>query len=186
MRFSYSIKDILLFIQMAVAFMLAPYGHLRFMSSFAFTDPSQGPSANSDGIISPEIVNGECVNGQICAQRAADLSHGPISQPGKRKKIENWWNNGNNQIAFSCGAKGFVAINAEGDLREQLQTGLPAGIYCDVITGGVVDAAESTCWRRWYCYHRDSIKRIGSVLAVSTQMSASDKEKDNKVYDSII
>lgn len=98
------------------------------------------------------------------------------------EKIENWWSNGNNQIAFSCGAKGFVAINAEGDLREQLQTGLLAGIYCDVITGGVVDAAENTCWRRWCCYHRDStiLNESKGVLAVSTQVSASDKEKDNK------
>ncbi|XP_011866201.1 PREDICTED: alpha-amylase A-like [Vollenhovia emeryi] len=128
--------------KMAVAFMLAhPYGHARVMSSFAFTDPSQGPPANSDGsIISPEIVNGECVNGWVCEHRwpqiyrmvqFRNLVNGEV--------IANWWSNGKNQIAFSRGAKGFVAFNVEGDLREKLQTGLPAGTYCDVITGNVVD-----------------------------------------------
>ncbi|RLU18257.1 hypothetical protein DMN91_008613 [Ooceraea biroi] len=57
--------------KIAVAFMLAfPYGHPRVMSSYAFSDPSQGPSASSDGsIISPEISNCQCTNGWICEHR---------------------------------------------------------------------------------------------------------------------
>src|SRR5215207_8384206 len=57
----------------------------------------------------------------------------------------NWWDNGNNQIAFSRGAKGFVAINREGGtLSRAFQTGLPAGTYCDVIHGDF-DSAAGTC-----------------------------------------
>lgn len=37
-------------------------------------------------------------------------------------RVENWWDNGLNQIAFSRGNKGFIAINAEGrDLDVILQ-----------------------------------------------------------------
>lgn len=117
-----------------------PYGHPRVMSSFAFTDPSQGPPANSDGsIISPEIANGQCVNGWVCEHRWPQIYHMvQFRNLVKGEKIENWWSNGKNQVAFSRGAKGFVAFNVEGDLSENMQTGLPAGTYCDVITGDVV------------------------------------------------
>ena len=50
--------------------------------------------------------------------------------------VNNWWDNGNNQIAFYCGDKGFVAINNEsGSLVASLQTGLPAGEYCNLLGG---------------------------------------------------
>ncbi|XP_029680697.1 alpha-amylase A-like [Formica exsecta] len=128
--------------KMAIAFMLAyPYGHPRVMSSFAFNDPNQGPPANSDGsIISPEISNGQCINGWVCEHRWPQIYHMvQFRNLVNDEPVENWWSDGNNQIAFSRGSKGFIALNVEGDLREQLQTGLPAGTYCDVITGDVVD-----------------------------------------------
>jgi len=50
--------------------------------------------------------------------------------------LQHWWDNGNNQIAFARGNVGFVAFNNEPfDMNVILQTGLPAGIYCDVISG---------------------------------------------------
>ena len=50
--------------------------------------------------------------------------------------VNNWWDNGNNQIAFYRGDKGFVAINNEsGSLVASLQTGLPAGEYCNLLGG---------------------------------------------------
>lgn len=50
--------------------------------------------------------------------------------------VNNWWDNGYHQIAFSRGDKGFIAINNEDhQLNENLQTGLPEGTYCDVISG---------------------------------------------------
>lgn len=54
--------------------------------------------------------------------------------------ITHWWDNGNNQIAFSRGDRGFIAINADKtDLVKTIPTKLPFGIYCDVISGGLVD-----------------------------------------------
>ena len=54
--------------------------------------------------------------------------------------VANWWDNGNNQIAFGRGNKGFIAINNEdaGTMDVTLDTGLPAGQYCDVISGNKV------------------------------------------------
>lgn len=51
--------------------------------------------------------------------------------------VANWWDNGNNQIAFSRGNRAFIAFNGQFgvDLVQSLQTGLPAGTYCDVATG---------------------------------------------------
>ena len=50
--------------------------------------------------------------------------------------LSNWWDNGNNAIAFSRGNKAFIVINNEdGPIDNTFSTGLPAGQYCDIITG---------------------------------------------------
>lgn len=37
-------------------------------------------------------------------------------------KMNDWWDNGNNQIAFCRGGKGFIAMNNEGtDMNQTLQ-----------------------------------------------------------------
>jgi len=131
---------------MAVAFMQAnPYGHTRIMSSFAFEDPNQGPPADANGaIISPEIVDGKCVNGWVCEHRWPQIYRMvQFRNVVRNAGLNNWWG-GNNQIAFSRGSKGFVAFTVNGDLRRRLQTGLPPGIYCDVITGSAVDGMYCT------------------------------------------
>jgi alpha-amylase len=56
----------------------------------------------------------------------------------------NFWSNGANQIAFSRGDRAFIVINHESAaLSQTLLTGLPAGDYCDVLSGG--KAGESAC-----------------------------------------
>lgn len=54
---------------------------------------------------------------------------------GKDSKVENFQNGNDNQIAFSRGGKAFVAMNRDSYNKWEttLQTGLPAGTYCDVI-----------------------------------------------------
>ena len=50
--------------------------------------------------------------------------------------VTDWWDNGGNAIAFGRGSKGFVVINHEDTaLAETLTTSLPAGEYCDVLSG---------------------------------------------------
>lgn len=51
-------------------------------------------------------------------------------------QMSNWWDNGNNAIAFSRGNKAFIAINNDDhNIDTTLKTGLPAGEYCDIISG---------------------------------------------------
>lgn len=57
--------------------------------------------------------------------------------------FSNWWDNGSNQIAFSRGNRGFIVFNNDDwYMNVNLQTGLPAGTYCDVISG---QKEDSTC-----------------------------------------
>ncbi|XP_028177603.1 alpha-amylase-like [Ostrinia furnacalis] len=124
----------------AIAFMLAhPYGEPRIMSSYFFENNEQGPpSDNEENIASPSINKDDtCGNGWVCEHRWRQIYQMVAFRNAVRgTSIQNWWDNGNNQIAFSRGKKGFIVFNAEGrDLDQNLQTGLPPGEYCDVITG---------------------------------------------------
>ena len=131
--------------KVAVAFMLAhPYGQPRIMSSYRweggpFSNDWKGPPANNNGDINnvPINNNGTCGGGWICEHRWEEISNMvAFHNTVHGTKLENWWDNGNNQIAFSRGNKGFIAIN-NGDtwMKEHLFTGLPPGGYCDVISG---------------------------------------------------
>ena len=54
--------------------------------------------------------------------------------------MTDWWTNGNNQISFGRGDRGFVAINRENNsLHRTFQTSLPEGAYCNVIDGDFMD-----------------------------------------------
>ena len=60
------------------------------------------------------------------------------------KPLDNWWDNGKNQIAFSRGNRAFIAINNDDVvLGARLYTGLPESSYCDVISGESTSAGCS-------------------------------------------
>ncbi|KDR18093.1 hypothetical protein L798_07788, partial [Zootermopsis nevadensis] len=130
--------------KMAVAFVLAyPYGYPRVMSSFDFSNSDQGPPQDGDGnILSPIIYNDNtCGNGWICEHRWRQI----YNMVGFRNVVagtgvNDWWDNSDKQIAFCRGGRGFIAFNDQYnvDLKETLQTCLPAGIYCDIISGSKV------------------------------------------------
>jgi alpha-amylase len=57
----------------------------------------------------------------------------------------DWWDDGNNQIAFGRGNAGFVVINGESNaLTRSFHTSLAAGRYCEIISGDYTAAAGST------------------------------------------
>lgn len=58
--------------------------------------------------------------------------------------VNDFWNNGDQQFAFSRGDKGFIAFTNGGDIKATIQTGLPAGVYCDVISGTVTETGRCT------------------------------------------
>ncbi|XP_065339160.1 alpha-amylase A-like [Cloeon dipterum] len=127
--------------KMATAFNLAhTYGTPRIMSSFDFVESDQGPPADAEGnIVGPEFnPDNTCTNGWVCEHRWRQI-HNMIEFKNvvDGEPLTDWWDNGSNQIAFCRGNKGFIAFNNqfEVDLVENLQTCLPAGTYCDVISG---------------------------------------------------
>ena len=137
--------------KMATAFHLAfTYGVPRIMSSYAFTEFDQGPPADANENIISRSVNadGTCGNGWVCEHRWRQIySMVKFRNVVKGTSVENFWDNGSNQIAFARGNKGFIAFNGQFnvDMKVWLQANLPAGTYCDVISG---DKVGTTCTGR--------------------------------------
>jgi alpha-amylase len=144
---------------LANVFMLAwPYGYPVVMSSYAFQkannyDTSFGPPYNGDGSTRGPWADGASApacfsqtrGGWVCEHRFRPIANmvGFRNASVSSWSVNNWWDNGNNQIAFSRGDKAFVVINKEGGaLSLSFQTGLAAGSYCDVISG---DFAAGVC-----------------------------------------
>ncbi|QNK81890.1 alpha-amylase family protein [Nakamurella sp. PAMC28650] len=118
----------------ATEFMLAyGYGRPAVYSSFAWTTTDDGPPSDANGM----VTDTDCTNGWVCVDRftgVADLV-GWHNYAGSAE-VANWWDDGNNLAAFSRGDRAWIAINNETAARTvTVETGLPAGRYCDVIHG---------------------------------------------------
>ncbi|XP_055383835.1 alpha-amylase 1-like [Condylostylus longicornis] len=131
--------------KLASTFMLThPYGLTRIMSSFYFSDPSQGPpSDNQENIISPTFdSDGLCTktSGWVCEHRWKEIEQlVKFRNMVEGAPLTNWWDNGKDAIAFSRERKGFVAINNEpNSVTAYLQTSLPPGMYCNLYEGGKI------------------------------------------------
>jgi alpha-amylase len=129
--------------RLANVFMLAyPYGTPTVYSGYAFGNKEDGAPQQGSGKIN-DAVCGQ--NPWTCAHRWNETAH----MVGFRNTVNgtgvtNWWDNGSNQIAFGRGDRGYVAINRGGsELNRTFSTSLPAGPYCDVISGGVSDSGCS-------------------------------------------
>ncbi len=112
-----------------------PYGYPKVMSSYDWTDHDQGP---------PSSGASACNNGWLCEHRNRAIANMVAFRNNTAAAFEvtNYWDNGNNQMAWGRGGLGFVVINREdgGSLNQTLQTGMPAGQYCDVIHGDFIYA----------------------------------------------
>lgn len=147
---------------LANVFMLAwPYGYPVIMSSYAFNtstafDTSFGPPFNAgtgttrgpwDGGVSQPACFNQSVGGWVCEHRFRPVGNmvGFRNATLPNFFTTDWWDNGNNQIAFGRGNKGFVVINKEAtSLTRTFKTSLPAGRYCDVISGDFTAATSTT------------------------------------------
>jgi alpha-amylase len=71
--------------------------------------------------------------------RGVELLSGDLSLYAVRLSEANWTTGTNNQIAFSRGSVGFVALNNDDATvwNMTFTTGLPAGVYCNVVHGGL-------------------------------------------------
>ncbi|KFO26902.1 Pancreatic alpha-amylase [Fukomys damarensis] len=138
--------------KMAVGFMLVhPYGFTRVMSSYRWDRNVQngndandwiGPP-NNNRVIKEVTINADttCGNGWVCEHRWRQIRNMvAFRNVADGQPFSNWWDNGSNQVAFGRGNRGFIVFNNDDwALSSTLQTGLPAGTYCDVISGDKVD-----------------------------------------------
>ncbi|MBT0586271.1 alpha-amylase [Alteromonas oceanisediminis] len=122
---------------LANVFMLAyPYGYPKVMSSYDFhgdTDAG-GPSVpvHNNGTSSCFGSQWQCEHRWSYIAGAMDFRN----NTSDAFYTQNWWSNGGNQIAFSRGSSGFVAINKEQSwMTQNLASGLSAGTYCNVLKG---------------------------------------------------
>ncbi|CAG7656310.1 carbohydrate-binding module family 20 domain-containing protein [Actinacidiphila bryophytorum] len=117
---------------LANVYMLAwPYGSPNVYSGYEFSNNDAGPPNGG-------TVNACYSDGWKC-QHAWPQIAGMVGfrNAVAGTAVTNWWDNGNNAIAFGRGGKGFVAINHEGGpLTQTFTTSLPAGTYCDVQHSG--------------------------------------------------
>jgi alpha-amylase len=119
---------------LAEAFMIAfPYGVPAVMSSFTFSGAEAGPPASANG--TTNAVN--CGSGWECEHRERSTANMVgLRNAAAGAAVTNWWSNGNDQIAFGRGSAAYVAFNRAGSaLSRTFQTSLPAGTYCDVMSG---------------------------------------------------
>ncbi len=125
-------------------FMLAyPYGRPQVYASFTFgTDTAQSPPSDAAGL----ITDTDCSNGAwTCVDRDTGVANmvGFYNYVGKAR-LRNWYDDGQNLVAFSRGAKGWIAINnGTTNVTRSFQTGLPRGVYCDISHGTFADGACS-------------------------------------------
>jgi alpha-amylase len=113
---------------LANVFMLAwPYGAPDINSGYEFTDHDAGPPNGGR-------VNACWQDGWKCQHAWPEIKSMVAFRNATRgQAVTNWWDNGNDAIAFGRGNKGYVAVNHEsGALTRTYQTSLPAGTYCDV------------------------------------------------------
>ncbi len=149
---------------LANVFMLAwPYGYPSVLSGYGFDRSSGagrdvGPPSDGGGTTHPVYAAGAteptCLagpysassKGWICEHRARSIANMVrFRRATAGAAVANAWDNGQNQLAFSRGDRGFVAINHEAAaLVQTLPTGLAPGSYCDVLSGDFTPARGAT------------------------------------------
>jgi alpha-amylase len=132
-----------------------PYGNPVLTSGYAWTDKDAGPPGNGSGGTSGPWRPGDtsapsgCANitPWVCEHRWGNVAAmvGFRAATTAAWSVGNVWDNGFQQVAFSRGSLGFVAINRESFGMDQwLPTGMPAGTYCQVLSGDF-DLATRAC-----------------------------------------
>lgn len=134
--------------RLANVWMLAqPYGYPVVMSSYAFDITTQagrdaGPPPYGVQCATPME---SAMRGQwVCEHRDAWIARAVgFRRTVAGADINTFWDNGADAVAFSRGSQGFVAINnGAAAVTATIPSNLPAGAYCDLLTGG---SAGSAC-----------------------------------------
>jgi alpha-amylase len=126
--------------ELSVVFMLAwPWGYPQIMSSYEFVGGDDGPPSAADGKTLPSLdAAGACAPGWVCEHRWPRVSSmvGFRNATSASLTVTDWWTDGEQQIAFGRGDRGFVVVNRSAEsLERTLTTSMGAGTYCDVLSG---------------------------------------------------
>lgn len=124
-----------------------PYGYPSVMSSYAFDRGTQagrdaGPPSDGAGqtnaVTCASSLETAAIGQWVCEHRDATLRAMVAFRRAVAGTDLTWnWDDGQNAIAFSRGSKGFVAINRGTTVAHVVaMSGLAAGDYCDLLTGG--------------------------------------------------
>ena len=118
-----------------------PYGWPTVYSGYAFSNNDAGAPQQGNGKVNDAV----CGQGTwTCAHRWNETAH----MVGFRNAVgtaalTNVWSDGG-RLAYGRGSLGYVAINRNGSaLQRTFQTSLPAGRYCDVISGATTSGGCS-------------------------------------------
>ena len=154
---------------LATQFMLAyGYGTPQVYAGYAFEGLKvDSPPSDDQGF----ITDTDCSKAWACTHRNTGVAnmvrwHNNAGDA----KLENWYDDEVNLIAFSRGNKGWIAINNHAtDKTQTFQTGMRAGTYCNIIHG---DFNNGTC--------------TGPTIEVNKQGEATVtiKSKDSVAFDS--
>jgi alpha-amylase len=149
---------------LATVFMLAwPYGYPSVMSSYGFdrsiaAGRDMGPPSDGSGTTHPVYEMGasepSCVagpytpstKGWICEHRARYVANMVAFRKAVADApVGNLGGDSVNQLTFSRGDRGFVAINHTATaLTKSVPTALAAGKYCDILSGDFTPAVNAT------------------------------------------
>ncbi len=164
---------------LAHVFMLAhPYGAPSVHSGYEFSNRDAG-APNGHTVDTCHSDGWSC---QHAWRQVANMV--AFRNVSEGTGLTDWWDNGNNAVAFGRGSKAFVAINHEARaLTQTFQTSLPAGTYCDVQHGD--PTASGGCTGTTYTVGTDGkfTATIGSNDAVALHIGATagDKPGDSTV-----
>ncbi|KRX22829.1 Pancreatic alpha-amylase, partial [Trichinella nelsoni] len=134
--------------KLAVSFMLAwNYGIPRLMSSYYFDGHDMGPPSFGKPDFktkSPTFTpDGLCnqSSGWVCEHRWHEIKRMTLFSASVAGLPNTNIISDNHRIAFSRGSNGFYALNNDPHNAwvVQVQTSLPAGFYCDFMTGSVTN-----------------------------------------------
>ncbi len=124
-------------------FMLAwPHGTPQVYASFAWATPDDSPPSDSYGRVSDT----NCGNGTWdCVDRVTGVANmvGFHNRVGD-EPVANWYDDGQNLVAFSRGDRGFFSTNNMPTAKTvTVRTGLRRGTYCDIIHGSLVHGSDA-------------------------------------------
>lgn len=123
---------------LAQIFMLTyPFGYPQLYSSYKFSHYDEGPPVGSDLFTLPILdKEGKCVGPWLCEHKRSYINNLVKFRNNSDKEfyVKNWWSNNIDQMAFSRGQSGFVAINnSDFPLQKKFQTGLKRGMFCNLV-----------------------------------------------------